>query len=147
MDALVYDRVNIVKSTNSIEAGMAYRATGDAFVLAKSQQGSAPIAATKIAPEQLDSLVSPIALYPDPLLAQTLAAATYPLEIIQIQQWLQKNKNLKEKELADAVEKQSWGSKCTSARGTTRRSQSPGRSFQSGQLFQSRKTRAQYVNF
>jgi hypothetical protein len=82
---------------------------GDGFVLAQSQQqGSAPVAATKIPPEQLDSLVAPIALYPDPLLAQTLAASTYPLEIIQLQQWLQQNKTLKEKELADAVAKQSW---------------------------------------
>src|SRR4051794_31302579 len=37
--------------------------------------------ATKIPAEQLDSLVAPIALWPDPLLAQTLAASTYPLEI------------------------------------------------------------------
>jgi hypothetical protein len=79
---------------------------GEAFVLAQSQQ--APVAATKIPPEQLDSLVAPIALYSDPLLAQTLAASTYPLEIIQLQQWLQKNKNLKEKELADTVAKQQW---------------------------------------
>jgi hypothetical protein len=81
---------------------------GEAFVLAQSQQGSSPVAATKIPPEQLDSLVAPIALYSDPLLAQTLAASTYPLEIIQLQQWLQKNKNLKEKELADTVAKQQW---------------------------------------
>ena len=64
--------------------------------------------ATKIPPDQLDSLVAPIALYPDPLLAQTLAASTYPLEIIQLQQWLEKNSKLKDKELADAVAKQSW---------------------------------------
>jgi Protein of unknown function (DUF3300) len=64
--------------------------------------------ATKIPPEQLDSLVAPIALYPDPLLAQTLAASTYPLEIIQLQQWLAQNKNLKDKPLADAVAKQQW---------------------------------------
>src|SRR5689334_13755947 len=64
--------------------------------------------ATKISPGQLDSLVAPIALYPDPLIAQILAASTYPLEIILLQQWLDKNKNLKEKELADAVAKQSW---------------------------------------
>ena len=44
---------------------------------------------TKIPPDELDSLVAPIALYPDPLLAQTLAASTYPLELIQLQQWLQ----------------------------------------------------------
>src|SRR6516165_4209015 len=43
-----------------------------------------------IPPDQLDALVAPIALYPDPLLAQTLAASTYPLEIIQLQQWLAK---------------------------------------------------------
>ena len=62
----------------------------------------------KISPEQLDSLVAPIALYPDPLLAQALAASTYPLEIIQLQQWLERNKNLKDKALADAALKQPW---------------------------------------
>jgi hypothetical protein len=62
----------------------------------------------KIPPDQLDSLVAPIALYPDPLLAQVLAASTYPLEIVQLQQWLEKNKSLKDKALADAVAKQPW---------------------------------------
>lgn len=63
---------------------------------------------SKIPPDQLDSLVAPIALYPDPLLAQTLAASTYPLEIIQLQQWLEKNNGLKDNALADAVAKQPW---------------------------------------
>src|SRR5437868_4594111 len=58
--------------------------------------------------DELDSLVAPIALYPDPLLAQTLAASTYPLEVIQLQQWMERNKNLKDKALADAVAKQTW---------------------------------------
>lgn len=62
----------------------------------------------KLPPEQLDSLVAPIALYPDPLLSQTLVAATYPLEVIQLQQWLVKNPKLKDKELAEAVKKQPW---------------------------------------
>src|SRR6201988_2509101 len=62
----------------------------------------------KIPNDQLDSLVAPIALYPDPLLSQTLVASTYPLEVIQLQQWLDKNKGLKDKALADAVEKQDW---------------------------------------
>ena len=48
----------------------------------------------KIPADQLDSLVAPIALYPDNLLSQTLVASTYPLEIIQLQQWLEKNPNL-----------------------------------------------------
>jgi len=58
--------------------------------------------------DQLDSLVAPIALYPDPLLAQVLAASTYPLEMIQLQQWLQTHKDLKDKALADAVQKEQW---------------------------------------
>ena len=66
---------------------------------APSADQSAPL----IPPDQLDSLVAPIALYPDPLLAQVLAASTYPLELIQLQQWLTKNKNLKDKALVDAV--------------------------------------------
>ena len=62
----------------------------------------------KLSSGELDSLVAPIALYPDQLLAQTLAASTYPLEIIQLQQWMDRNKNLQGKALADAVAKQSW---------------------------------------
>src|SRR5213079_1663091 len=63
---------------------------------------------TKLPAGELDSLVAPIALYPDSLLAQTLAASTYPLEVIQLQQWMDKNKNLQGKALADAVAKQPW---------------------------------------
>src|SRR5712664_2378938 len=74
-----------------------------------AQQGTAPEEqAPKIPNDQLDALVAPLALYPDPLLAQVLAASTYPLEIMQLQQWLAKNKDLKDKALADAVAKQPW---------------------------------------
>jgi len=52
--------------------------------------------------------VAPIALYPDPLLAQTLAASTYPLEIIQLQQWMTRHPELKGEALAAAVEKENW---------------------------------------
>ena len=45
-------------------------------------------------PEQINDLVAPIALYPDPLLGQILVAATYPLEIVEASQWLQANGNL-----------------------------------------------------
>ncbi|HZS55568.1 MAG TPA: DUF3300 domain-containing protein, partial [Bryobacteraceae bacterium] len=62
----------------------------------------------KLSPDQLDSFVAPIALYPDPLLAQVLAASTYPIEIVLLQRWLEKNKNLKGKQLADAAEKEPW---------------------------------------
>jgi len=84
---------------------------GYAVALAQETQpqNAAPAEeAPKIPNDQLDSLVAPIALYPDPLLSQTLVASTYPLEVVQLQQWLEKNPNLKDKALADAVEKQNW---------------------------------------
>jgi len=84
---------------------------GDAALLAQSSTaGSSPAGeeVARIPSEQLDSLVAPIALYPDPMLSQTLVASTYPLEIIQLQQWLAQNKNLKDQALADGVKKQDW---------------------------------------
>ncbi len=72
------------------------------------QPGTVAQAPKPLTPDQLDSLVAPIALYPDPLLAQVLAASTYPLEIVQLQQWLTKHKDLNEKALADAVQKEDW---------------------------------------
>src|SRR5262249_5769949 len=66
--------------------GAGAAATG-AATQASAEGGTLP-------PEQLESLVAPIALFPDNLLAQTLAASTYPLEIIQLQQWLEKHKDL-----------------------------------------------------
>jgi hypothetical protein len=71
---------------------------------AQQEQEQAP----PISAGELDSLVAPIALYPDTLLAQTLAASTYPLEVMQLDQWMKKNTNLKDKALADAVAKQPW---------------------------------------
>src|SRR5258708_10839476 len=78
------------------------------LVASQAAQSPADEQAASIPPEQLESLVAPIALYPDPLLSQTLVASTYPLEIIQLQQWLEKNKTLKDKALADAVQKEPW---------------------------------------
>jgi hypothetical protein len=89
----------------------AFLMAGDPALLGQTQQAPAPEAApeaAKLPPDQLDALVAPIALYPDPMLAQVLAASTYPLEIIQLQQWLAKHKDLKDKALADAVKKEDW---------------------------------------
>ncbi len=63
----------------------------------------------KIPNDQLDALVSPIALYPDPLLSQVLVASTYPLELTQLQQWLEKHGNyLNEKAVTEGVQKEGW---------------------------------------
>ena len=72
------------------------------------QDAPADAQAATLPADQLDSLVAPIALYPDPLLSQVLVASTYPLEVIQLQQWLAQNKGKDEKALAEAVKKQDW---------------------------------------
>ena len=59
-------------------------------------------------PEQLEALVAPIALYPDELLANVLAASTYPLEVVQADRWLKERKTLKDDASKKEVEKQSW---------------------------------------
>jgi Protein of unknown function (DUF3300) len=109
----------VIQSSHALVAiaCLALLSSGNATLLAQTEPATQPAAeqsatpapeAPKIPNDQLDSLVSPIALYPDPLLAQTLAASTYPLEVIQLQQWLVKNPKLKDKALADAVAKQNW---------------------------------------
>src|SRR5215471_2311039 len=56
-------------------------------------------------PEQLDALMAPIALYPDALLANMLAAATYPLEVVEADRWMSGHKNLKSDQLTAEVGK------------------------------------------
>ncbi|MBV8335878.1 MAG: DUF3300 domain-containing protein [Alphaproteobacteria bacterium] len=60
--------------------------------------------------EQLDQLVAPIALYPDPLLAQVLMAATYPLEIVRARRWLQDSSHadLRGTQLAATLQTEPW---------------------------------------
>src|SRR3984885_3118603 len=58
--------------------------------------------------QQLESLIAPISLYPDSLLSQVLVASTYPLEVVEVQQWLDQNKGLTGTALVDAAKKQSW---------------------------------------
>ncbi len=61
-----------------------------------------------LSPDQLDTLVAPIALYPDAVLSQVLVAATYPLEVVEAGQWLQQNRNLRGQQLVDAARQQNW---------------------------------------
>ena len=59
-------------------------------------------------PQQLDQLLAPVALYPDALLAQTLMAATYPLEVVQAARWSKENPNLKGDAAVAAVKDKDW---------------------------------------
>lgn len=58
--------------------------------------------------DTLDQLVALIALYPDALVAQILAAATYPAEVVEADRWLQQNPDMKGDALARAVDPQPW---------------------------------------
>ena len=58
--------------------------------------------------EEIEQLVAPIALYPDPLLAQILMASTYPLEVVEAARWVKSNPNVKDKALEDAMAQQKW---------------------------------------
>src|SRR6202007_2331953 len=78
------------------------------FAYPTDQSVAAPPQAAQQTPEQLQQLVAPIALYPDALVAQILAAATYPAEIVEADRWMQQHSDLKGKKLADEVNKQSW---------------------------------------
>jgi hypothetical protein len=58
--------------------------------------------------QELSNLVAPVALYPDLLLSQVLAASTYPAEIAQAQQWMQRNPGLRGQQLVEAAKQQNW---------------------------------------
>ena len=62
----------------------------------------------KMTAEQLQQLVAPIALYPDKLVAEILAASTYPTQIVEAERWLQQNSGLNGTQLGSEVDKQSW---------------------------------------
>jgi hypothetical protein len=58
--------------------------------------------------DELDSLVAPIALYPDALVAQVLGASTFPYEVVAATLWIKDNSGLTGEALAKAVDQQSW---------------------------------------
>lgn len=81
---------------------------GSGMLLAQQEPPAPPPPDQTLSPDQLDDLVAPIALYPDPLLSQVLVAATYPLEVVQAYQWQQKNPGLTGPALTQAAQQQNW---------------------------------------
>ena len=81
------------------------------FGTARSVQVQDVAQATQSAPldtAAMQQLVAPIALYPDALIAQILAASTYPDQIVEADRWLQQHSKLTEDKLAGEVDKQPW---------------------------------------
>ena len=77
-------------------------------VSAQDQPASAKPQQQLLDAAQLDQLVAPIALHPDPLLAQVLMASTYPLEVVQADRFAKANKKLKGDKLKEVLAKQDW---------------------------------------
>src|ERR1700736_5777716 len=75
---------------------------------APQSEATPPVQAAQQTPAQLQQLVAPIALYPDALVAQILAAATYPDQIVEADRWLQQHTDLKGAQLGQEVDKQPW---------------------------------------
>ena len=67
-----------------------------------------PMQSAAPTPAELQQLVAPIALYPDAIVAQILAAATYPEQIVEAERWMQQHGGLEGQELAQEVDKEGW---------------------------------------
>jgi uncharacterized membrane protein YgcG len=85
-----------------------FTAQPDAYGSVGQSNDQPPASSGKQSPQELQQLVAPIALYPDALVAQILAASTYPTQIVEADRWMQSHSNLKGEELAKEVDKQDW---------------------------------------
>jgi Protein of unknown function (DUF3300) len=78
------------------------------FNVQAESRGQQPTPVAPPSTQDLRQLVAPIALYPDALVAQVLAAATYPTEIVEADRWMQSHSGLTGEALAQEVDKQPW---------------------------------------
>ena len=82
---------------------------GSAYASQSAQSEAPPTnPATTQSLQELQQLVAPIALYPDALVSQILAGATYPTEIVEANRWMQGHSSLEGQDLANEVDKQPW---------------------------------------
>lgn len=89
---------------------VATRASIAVLLLAVSAhaQENAANASAPFTRDQIEQMVAPIALYPDPVVAQILMASTYPLQIVEAARWVGKNPGLEDEALTNAVEPEDW---------------------------------------
>ncbi len=100
-------RSTLSSMVSLVTAAVLFLPLGSSIALA-SDDPQQPAVRSTLAPQQLDNLVAPLALYPDPLLSQVLVASTYPLEVVEAYQWLQQNRSLTGTALMDAAKTQNW---------------------------------------
>jgi Protein of unknown function (DUF3300) len=87
---------------------MAQPATPQPATAPPATTASSGTAAPAFTSEQLEQVAAPIALYPDPLLAQVLMASTYPLEVVQAARFVKANSNLQGDQLNEKLKEQTW---------------------------------------
>jgi hypothetical protein len=92
-------------TTRSIACAAALAA---ACVIVVVTISDAPAQEKLFSDDRLDQLVAPIALDPDPVVAQVLMAATYPLEVVEAARWMQAHPGLNGAKLEEALRDQDW---------------------------------------
>lgn len=85
-----------------------FSAQAESFEPMRQSDQQSPTPVPKQSLQELQQLVAPIALYPDALVAQILAASTYPTQIVEADRWMQRHAELKGDKLAKEVDKQDW---------------------------------------
>jgi hypothetical protein len=85
-----------------------FTAQADSYGPASQSDQQPPTAPVQQSPQELQQLVAPIALYPDALVSQILAASTYPTEIVEADRWMERHSDLQGEKLAKEVDKQDW---------------------------------------
>jgi hypothetical protein len=85
-----------------------FNAQAESFEPAGQASGQAAAPSVQQSMQELQQLVAPIALYPDALVGQILAASTYPADIVEADRWMQNHPKLKGEELAKEVDQQPW---------------------------------------
>jgi hypothetical protein len=86
---------------------------GQTYAVGSAQGSSLPSSSTMgnaqaPSPQKLQQMVAPIALYPDVLVTQVLIASTYPTQVVEAYEWLQKNKGATTAQAQSAAQAQSW---------------------------------------
>lgn len=107
----------MLKRMNAVVVAWAV-AAGMAGAVPSSAQEAAPVPAAApdqpgdgtglLTDEELDTLMAPVALFPDTLLTQIFMATTYPLDVVKADRFLKESAALSDKERADAVETRDW---------------------------------------
>jgi Protein of unknown function (DUF3300) len=97
-------RLLVSRLTRVLGAGLVALLLAPGLAAAQTDQGGSKA----FKPEELEQIAAPIALYPDPLVAQILMASTYPLEVVQAARFAKANANLKGAQLDDALKKETW---------------------------------------